>query len=151
MKVFWYYITVGSKRMFEKIQTYVCNICFQHHIALLLRRVEARRHVEFASVELTGGMELATPIEKVAAGRAGGEGGRKAWWRGRKASVHGGQEARWKGRKTGGHARARCRCQPTGARMPWRTPRRPGGAHSWHCIIFFMRSCGHRREAGRRG
>jgi hypothetical protein len=35
---------------------------------LLLRRIEARWHVEFTVVELVGGAELAAPVEKATAG-----------------------------------------------------------------------------------
>jgi hypothetical protein len=35
---------------------------------LLLRRIEASRHVEFTGVEHAGGTEIATPVEKAAAG-----------------------------------------------------------------------------------
>jgi hypothetical protein len=56
--------------------------------------MEASWHVDFTNVELAGGMELATPVEKTTVGSlekaaAGpgaleGRGGQEAWWRGRK-------------------------------------------------------------------
>ena len=61
--------------------------------------------VKFNVVELTGGVELAVPVEKAVAGRSGRETGR------------GGQEVPWRGRKTGSRARVRWRCLPAaGAR-----------------------------------
>jgi hypothetical protein len=59
---------------------------FQRNISLLLGRMDAHWRVKFTDVELTGGAELiapvekatADPVEKVATGRSGGEGGPRA-------------------------------------------------------------------------
>ena len=45
----------------ETLETYFCNMRFQRNISLLLRRMEARRYVEFT------GVELAAPVEKAVA------------------------------------------------------------------------------------
>jgi hypothetical protein len=47
---------------YEILETYVCNMCFQRNISLLLGRIEAHQRVEFT------GVELAAPVEKAAAG-----------------------------------------------------------------------------------
>ena len=47
---------------FEIFETYICNICFQRNISLLLGRMEAHRRVEFT------GVDLAAPVEKAATG-----------------------------------------------------------------------------------
>jgi hypothetical protein len=52
----------------ETLETYFCNMRFQRNISLLLRRMEARWRVEFTSVELVGGAELAAPVEKATTG-----------------------------------------------------------------------------------
>jgi hypothetical protein len=41
---------------------------FQYNISLLLGRMKARRRVEFTDVEHAGGAEIATLVEKAAAG-----------------------------------------------------------------------------------
>ena len=70
----------------ETLQTYVCIMHFQRNISLLFGKMEAHCCVEFTGVELIGGVELAAPVEKVAAGpvekaaasHSGGEGGHEA-------------------------------------------------------------------------
>ncbi|XP_066312941.1 uncharacterized protein [Miscanthus floridulus] len=60
--------------------------------------MEDRRHVVFIGVELSGGVELAAPVEKATAGPRAAEG-------------RDGREARWRGRKMGCRALVQWRCR----------------------------------------
>jgi hypothetical protein len=76
--------------------------------------MEVCRCVEFTGVELTGGAEVAAPVEKAVIGpvekavtfRSGGKDGPRV------EEGRSGQEAPWRARKTSSHARARWRCWP---------------------------------------
>ena len=43
----------------KTLETYVCNMRFQHNIFLLLRQMEARRYVEVTSIELANSAQRA--------------------------------------------------------------------------------------------
>jgi hypothetical protein len=83
----------------ETPETYVCNMRFQCKSPCCLG-MEARRFVEFISVELVAPVEKAVtgPVEKTMAGRSGTEDGPHT------GEGRGGQEASWRGRKTGSRA-----------------------------------------------
>jgi hypothetical protein len=42
----------------ETLEIYVCNMCFQRNISLLLGRMEAHRRIEFTGVELADNEKL---------------------------------------------------------------------------------------------
>ena len=106
---------------FCNIHMNTCNIPLKHlkHLKHMLATcafsaispccfgMEASRRVEFTSVELADGAELAAPMEKVAAGAV-----EKATVRPRAREAHSWRETRWRGRKMGCHALARRRCWP---------------------------------------
>jgi hypothetical protein len=56
-----------TSKTYETLEIYACNAYSVNDISLLLERMEARRRVKSTSVELTGGAELATSVEKAAA------------------------------------------------------------------------------------
>jgi hypothetical protein len=53
---------------FKAPETDACNVRFQRNISLLFGRMGARWSVEFNGVEITGGGEIVTLVEKAAAG-----------------------------------------------------------------------------------
>jgi hypothetical protein len=91
--------------------------------------MEASRHVEFNSVELVGGVDLAAPMEKTTTSPRAleGRGGRETWWRGRKTGCC--ALARWRCRM----AEQRCDRRAWSPRQHGgaRTPRQRSGARSW--------------------
>jgi hypothetical protein len=98
--------------------------------------------VEFNGVELAGGAELATLVEKVVTGPV-----EKAVVGPCVGEDRGGREARWRGMKMGCCALVQRRCRPAEWRRDgeggtverearWRasSPRRHGGVRSWRAV-----------------